>query len=222
MVSSVGKVPRSAYVCKKRYSDCKIAVKKKLSMMHLHSKKTGGGPLQIELCEWEQRLRNKISLTAVRGISEAIDTERPSSLSTSSEIKTEIGTVSNTTGDCDESENTIQMIADTLEIPDTSDSEKEYNAIAHSSSKDQHRNTNIPEPTNFLKKELLKLEVNKPSAIPTSDEIQYLIHAALEVKKFFVSTEFSSLQKELLKSTISDFENREKDHRFPRMHAKMS
>ncbi|XP_063791688.1 uncharacterized protein LOC134947626 isoform X2 [Pseudophryne corroboree] len=84
MVSSVGKVPRSAYVCKKRYSDCKIAVKKKLSMMHLHSKKTGGGPLQIELCEWEQRLRNKISLTAVRGISEAIDTERPSSLSTSS------------------------------------------------------------------------------------------------------------------------------------------
>ncbi|XP_063781118.1 uncharacterized protein LOC134929408 [Pseudophryne corroboree] len=78
LVSSVGKVPRSAYVCKKRYSDCKIAVKKKMSMMHLHAKKTGGGScLKIDMCPWEQRLSEKLSLNAVRGIEESIDTEAP-------------------------------------------------------------------------------------------------------------------------------------------------
>ncbi|XP_075071604.1 uncharacterized protein LOC142160642 [Mixophyes fleayi] len=74
-VSSVGRCRRNATVCRKRFSDCKISVKKKLSIIQQHAQGTGGGPpMNIELVEWELKLRDHLTPDAVIGVSSGLDT----------------------------------------------------------------------------------------------------------------------------------------------------
>ncbi|XP_063813664.1 uncharacterized protein LOC135054487 [Pseudophryne corroboree] len=69
-VSAVGKSRRNAIVCRKRFSDCKIGVRKKLSIMRQHAQGAGGKrPLNIDLVEWEQKLQDHLALEAVTGVS---------------------------------------------------------------------------------------------------------------------------------------------------------
>ncbi|XP_063780747.1 uncharacterized protein LOC134928685 isoform X2 [Pseudophryne corroboree] len=79
-VNSVGTTYRTIEVCKKRYGDCRRAVKLKMAAME-HQALGHGDPLeQIRFSHWEENLRQKISSVAASGPQHVLDTCEPSSL----------------------------------------------------------------------------------------------------------------------------------------------
>ncbi|KAM3927750.1 uncharacterized protein RB166_005957 isoform 2-T3 [Leptodactylus fuscus] len=79
-VNSVGTTYRTIEVCKKRYGDCKRAVKLKMAALE-HKAMGWGGPQEpIKFNNWEEKLRQKIISVSVSGGQRVLDTCKPSSL----------------------------------------------------------------------------------------------------------------------------------------------
>lgn len=79
-VNSIGTTYRTIEVCKKRYGDCKRAVKLKMAALEHQAMGWGGPQEQIKFNNWEERLRQKIISVTMNGAQRVLDTCKPSSL----------------------------------------------------------------------------------------------------------------------------------------------
>lgn len=79
-VNSIGMTYRTIEVCKKRYGDCKRAVKLKMAALEHQARGWGGPQEQIKFNIWEERLRQKIISVTMNGAQRVLDTCKPSSL----------------------------------------------------------------------------------------------------------------------------------------------
>ncbi|KAG9471979.1 myb-related transcription factor, partner of profilin-like [Eleutherodactylus coqui] len=79
-VNSIGMTYRTIEVCKKRYGDCKRAVKLKMAALEHQAMGWGGTQEQIKFNNWEEKLRQKIISTTMNGAQRVLDTCKPSSL----------------------------------------------------------------------------------------------------------------------------------------------
>ncbi|XP_056374833.1 myb-related transcription factor, partner of profilin-like [Hyla sarda] len=79
-VNSIGMTYRTIEVCKKRYGDCRRAVKLKMAALEHQAMGWGGSHEQIKFNNWEEKLRQKIISVTMNGAQRVLDTGRPSSL----------------------------------------------------------------------------------------------------------------------------------------------
>ncbi|XP_073438297.1 uncharacterized protein [Dendrobates tinctorius] len=79
-VNSIGATYRTIEVCKKRYGDCKRAVKVKMAALEHQAMGGIGPPEQIRFNHWEEKLRQKIVSVTMNAAQRVLDTCKPSSL----------------------------------------------------------------------------------------------------------------------------------------------
>ncbi|XP_075683908.1 uncharacterized protein LOC142652213 [Rhinoderma darwinii] len=79
-VNSIGMTYRTIEVCKKRYGDCRRAVKLKMAALEHQAMGWGDPQEQIRFNNWEERLRQKIISVTMNGAQRVLDTCKPSSL----------------------------------------------------------------------------------------------------------------------------------------------
>ncbi|XP_075070382.1 uncharacterized protein LOC142159407 [Mixophyes fleayi] len=104
-VNSVGTTFRTIEVCKKRYGDCRRAVKQKMAALEHQAMGRGDLQEQIRFNNWEENLREKICSVAVSGMQYVLDTCEPSTLDL---------------GDCSPAETTVRLSSSWMTTIDTS------------------------------------------------------------------------------------------------------